>query len=87
MGREYFELVALRHMRLEDAQVLRRENRGLVWISGGMFTVFLMIPFVNLLVPLFATAFMVHIFKGLDVRDADWASEPKGMKVMARESS
>jgi uncharacterized protein involved in cysteine biosynthesis len=31
-----------------------------------MFTALLLVPLVNLLVPLFATAFMVHIFKGLD---------------------
>jgi CysZ protein len=53
-------------MRLEDAQVLRRERRWLVWLSGAMFTALLLVPLVNLLVPLFATAFMVHIFKGLD---------------------
>ena len=80
LGREYFELVALRHMRLEDAKTLRRQNRGPVWISGAMFTGLLLVPFVNLLVPLFATAFMVHIFKGLDR-----AADPSGMRVVSPE--
>lgn len=67
IGREYFELVALRHMPLDDAAKLRRDNRAVVWLSGALFTGLLLVPFVNLLVPLFATAFMVHIFKGLDL--------------------
>jgi len=66
MGREYFELVALRHMPMEDAKRLRRQARGTVWLSGALFTALLLVPFVNLLVPLFATAFMVHIFKSLE---------------------
>jgi CysZ protein len=79
VGREYFELVALRHMRLEDARVLRRGRRWLVWLSGAMFTALLLVPLVNLLVPLFATAFMVHIFKGLDAAPA-----PSGLTVATR---
>jgi CysZ protein len=75
IGREYFELVALRHMPMEEAKRLRRSARGTVWLSGALFTGLLLVPFVNLLVPLFATAFMVHIFKG-----QQWQA-PRGLEV------
>jgi len=78
VGREYFELVALRHMPMEDARARRRENRGLIWLAGAIYTGLLLVPLVNLLVPLFATASMVHIFRGLV-----GAAAPSGMTVVS----
>ena len=47
----------------DDAKALRRENSTKVLMAGLMLAGLAMIPFANLLVPLFATAFMVHVFK------------------------
>ena len=63
LGREFFEMVGMRHMSHEEARALRRENATLVLFSGILIAALAMIPFANLLVPLFATAFMVHVFK------------------------
>lgn len=63
LGREYFELAGLRHMDPEEVRHLRRANRGTVFIAGVLIAFLMAIPLVNLLTPLFATAFMVHIFK------------------------
>jgi len=63
LGREYFEMAGLRHMDLEDVRELRRANSLRVFLAGMVIAGVMAIPLVNLLTPLFATAFMVHIFK------------------------
>jgi CysZ protein len=63
LGREFFELAAFRHMPLEDARALRRHNAFRVFLSGLAIAFLASIPIVNLITPLFATAFMVHTFK------------------------
>ena len=63
LGREYFELAALRHHDEETARRLRRGNPARSSPPGCLIALFLAIPIVNLLAPLFATAFMVHLEK------------------------
>ncbi len=63
LGREFFEMVGMRHMSPDEARALRRENSTKVLLAGVLIAGLAMIPFANLLVPLFATAFMVHVFK------------------------
>jgi CysZ protein len=63
LGREYFELAALRHIPQAEAKRLRQANRVQVFLGGLMIAGLLAVPLLNLLTPLFATAFMVHLFK------------------------
>lgn len=63
LGREFFEMIGMRHMSPEDARALRKANASRVFFAGVLIAALAMIPFANLLVPLFATAFMVHVFK------------------------
>ena len=63
LGREYFELAALRHLTRAAAEALRRRHGGSVFAAGLVISLLTMIPVVNLLVPLFATALMVHLFQ------------------------
>ena len=63
LGREYFELASLRFHESHTARVLRIRNSGAVFAAGLLIAFFLLIPFVNILTPLFATAFMVHVHK------------------------
>jgi len=65
LGREYFEVAAMRHMPLADARLLRDENAGQVFLAGVIVAAFVAVPVLNLLTPLFATAFMTRIFKTL----------------------
>lgn len=63
LGREYFEMVALRRLRPEKMLSLRR-SRGLqVFIAGVVAAFLLTIPFINFLAPVIATAAMVHLFE------------------------
>lgn len=63
LGREYFELVALRHMGPADVALLRRRYRGRIIGAGTLLAFLTMIPLVNLIAPLFGTALMVHLFR------------------------
>ena len=66
LGREYFELVAMRHLPAIAARRLRKSLRGQIFLSGVAISFLLTLPVVNLLVPLLATAAMVHIFQGVN---------------------
>ena len=65
LGREFFELVAARFMPRREVKALRKANAGKVFVAGVIIAFVAAIPFVNFLVPLFATAFMVHVYKGV----------------------
>lgn len=68
LGREYFELAGLRHRSHEEVIELREANKGRVFIAGLIIAGLLAIPILNLLTPLFATTFMVHIYKQAEMR-------------------
>jgi CysZ protein len=63
LGREYFELAAMRFHSGAQASALRRHHAGLVFVCGAMIAVFVAIPLVDLLTPLFATTLMVRLHK------------------------
>ena len=65
LGREYFELVAFRRMNPRAAQAIRHVYAGRLLLAGILITFLSTIPFANLLTPVVATAFMVHIVEGL----------------------
>jgi len=62
LGREYFELAALRHLDISQADRLRRRNSGAIWASGSLIALLSMVPLLDLVAPLFGTALMVHLF-------------------------
>jgi CysZ protein len=62
LGREYFELAALRHLSRASADALRRRHGGSVFAGGTLIALLSMVPVVNLIAPLFGAAFMVHMF-------------------------
>jgi len=63
LGREFFEAAASRFRPVEAARQLRRDNAVTVLFAGFVIAAFLAIPILNLLTPLFATAFMSHVHK------------------------
>lgn len=65
LGREYFEMVSLRRLALPESRSLRRRFRGKVILAGVVITFLLTIPLVNLVTPIIATAFMLHVFEDL----------------------
>ncbi len=65
LGREYYETVALRRLDARLAGEVRRRNNGRVFLAGVVITVMLTVPILNLIAPVIATAFMVHIFESI----------------------
>ena len=68
LGREYFELAALRYRPLEEVRILRRKHAVMLFVCGLFIAAFVAVPIVNLLTPLFGTAFMVRMHKRLTAR-------------------
>jgi CysZ protein len=65
LGREYFELAAMRFRSPREAKALRKINAVYIFLAGMFIALFVSIPVVNLATPIFAMAFMVHIHKKL----------------------
>jgi CysZ protein len=70
LGREYFEFAAGRYLGPERARAWRSRNQARVWLAGLAIGLFLMVPFLNILTPLFAAIFMVHYVKALMRQEA-----------------
>ena len=65
LGREFFEIVAPRRLDFTAVRHLRRKHRIKLFVSGVVIALLFSVPLVNLIAPIVATAFMVHIFHGL----------------------
>ncbi len=63
LGREYFELAAMRHASAEEARALFDRHMLEVFAAGAIVAVLVAIPVVNLLTPLFATAYLTRVYK------------------------
>jgi len=71
LGREYTELVLMRRNRRAEADAIRRRHR-LEWlVAGAGFAATAALPLCNLVLPVVATAFMVH-------RTTSWQTPPSG---------
>ena len=60
LSREYFQVVAVRHVPLAEAKNLYRSHQWEMLRGGMMLALLFIIPGVNLCAPLLATAWMVH---------------------------
>lgn len=63
LSREYFEMAAMRFMAPAEAKELRKENAVSIFTAGFIPALVALAPIINLAVPLFATAYFVHLFK------------------------
>jgi len=70
LGREYFEVIALRRLDQRDAKRFRKRRRGTIWLAGAVLAFLFSIPILNLLAPLIGTAAMVHVFERLRQAEA-----------------
>lgn len=68
LGREYFQLVALRRLPPKDAARLRRSNFATIWAAGVLMAAALSLPVVNLIVPIIGAAVFTHLFHRLAPR-------------------
>jgi uncharacterized protein involved in cysteine biosynthesis len=68
LGREYFQIAAMRREGRAGARALRSRNRGQIWLAGCLMAVPLSIPFVNLLIPVLGAATFTHLYHRLAAR-------------------
>ncbi|WP_313612130.1 sulfate transporter family protein [Agrobacterium sp.] len=78
LGREFFEFAAMRFRTPQEARELRAKHAATVFTAGLVIALFLAIPFVNLLTPLFAASLMVHLHKSISRREPPLLAEKLG---------
>ena len=71
IGREYFEVAAIRRMSADSVRKLRRTHRVKIWMTGVTIAVLFWIPFVNLVAPLIGVMVMTHLFHRYRMSDVD----------------
>jgi CysZ protein len=64
-GRGYFELAASRYLPLGEIRRLRKNNTLRLFAAGLVMAALLAVPVINLLTPLFGTAFMVRVARNI----------------------
>jgi len=70
LGREYFELAAMRHVSAAEAKRIRKANRLTVLTCGLLIAAVASVPILNLVTPLFATGFMVRMWKQIAAKSS-----------------
>jgi uncharacterized protein involved in cysteine biosynthesis len=65
LGREYFEMVAVRRADAAAVREMRSRHSGRIFFAGLAIALMMWIPVFNVIVPLVAAAFMLHVFEGL----------------------
>jgi CysZ protein len=65
LGREYFNIVALRRLPPDEVKALRRQHGIQVWIAGTLMAAPLSIPLLNLVIPVLGVATFTHLFHRL----------------------
>ena len=66
LGREYFQLIAIRRLGRQGAKLARRRHAAAIWVSGTLMAVPLTVPIVNLLVPVLGAATFTHLYHRLE---------------------
>ncbi|NDW06697.1 sulfate transporter family protein [Jiella pacifica] len=74
VGREYFEFAAMRYRGEADAKAMRSEHSTTVFLAGLVVALFMAIPIVNLLTPLFAASLMVHLHQRISAKNGGLAA-------------
>jgi uncharacterized protein involved in cysteine biosynthesis len=65
LGREYYEMAAFRRLERGSAKQLFAARRSTFTAGGVLIAILSTIPVVNLIAPIIATAFVVHLFESV----------------------
>lgn len=69
LGREYFQLAAMRRIGRDGAKELRKRHTATIWMAGTLMAMPLSVPLVNLLVPIIGAATFTHLFHQIQAAD------------------
>ena len=65
MGREYFQMAAMRRLPSAQAQELFQRHQGSIWTAGVLMAIPMSIPLVGLFIPILGAATFTHQFERL----------------------
>ncbi len=65
LGREYFQMVAMRRLGRDGAIKMRKSHSIEIWFAGCLMAVPLSFPLINLLVPVLGAATFTHLYHRL----------------------
>ncbi|MEJ6397592.1 EI24 domain-containing protein [Yoonia sp. 208BN28-4] len=68
LGREYFQIAAMRRLGREGARALRRKHRLTILVAGCLMVAPLTVPLLNLIIPILGAATFTHLFHALNRR-------------------
>ena len=71
MGREYFQMAAMRRMPRAQAQELFQRHQGSIWTAGILMAIPMSIPLVGLFIPILGAATFTHQFERLRALPSD----------------
>ncbi len=74
LGREYYEMAAFRRLDRATAKQLFKTRRSTFTAGGVLIAILSTIPVVNLIAPIIATAFVVHLFESVVDSSSDRAA-------------
>lgn len=81
LSREFFELSAMRFHPVAEARALRKENALRVFLAGLVIACVVFVPILNLITPVFATAFMVRMHKKISAKAAALPASAGGVPI------
>jgi uncharacterized protein involved in cysteine biosynthesis len=71
LGREYFQVTAMRRLGRQGAAQMRKRHMGKIWLAGIPMAMVLSLPLVNLVIPVVGAAAFTHLYHSLAGADAD----------------
>jgi uncharacterized protein involved in cysteine biosynthesis len=66
LGREYFQMVAMRRVGRAEAKKLRKKHIGTIWLAGTLMAMPLVVPLLNLVIPILGAATFTHLYHQLE---------------------
>ncbi len=66
LGREYFQLVAMRRIGRVGAKQARSKHAFTIWVAGTLMAIPLTIPILNLVIPIMGVATFTHLYHRLE---------------------
>lgn len=66
LGREYFQLVAMRRVGRVEAKAAFRRNLPSIWVAGTLMAIPLTVPLLNLVIPILGAATFTHLYHRLE---------------------
>jgi CysZ protein len=70
LGREYFQVAAMRREGRTRALELQSRHRGQIWLAGCLMAVPLTVPLLNLVIPVLGAATFTHLYHRIAAAEA-----------------